>query len=388
MAQVLIIDSEAAAAKALSDALAAQGVASQVTGDGTEGLERAKTARPDVIVLCVELARGSGYSVCNKLKKDPDLSSIPLLLTSSQATEETFEQHKKLRTRAEAYLKKPYTEAEILGQLATYVPLRTGRGAAPVASRAAAEVEVSVDDMAIESEASGARRLVASHPDQELLDVSFESEVTHPATDMLRAAKAPPPARVESADSASLESPRRTTASVVRDAESERLRHDVQQLRQKVQKLEHEMQEKEVQFNDRLLEESQRGREAVELKKKLGQVEREIAKHQQAAERAQSEAQQAAIALRQAKDELAQSEAQQSALADKVEQLVDKVKQLAAERDELRGEAEQSAAQRQSVSSEVETAQRVREKARKAVDIALQLLNETGLQSGGSSSQS
>ncbi|MBI3179334.1 MAG: response regulator, partial [Deltaproteobacteria bacterium] len=89
MAKVLVIESEAAVAQALSDALAQQGHQAVITSDGGEALKLAADRRPELIILCVELARGSGYSVCNKLKKDADLASVPLILTSSQATDET-----------------------------------------------------------------------------------------------------------------------------------------------------------------------------------------------------------------------------------------------------------------------------------------------------------
>jgi CheY-like chemotaxis protein len=139
MATVLIIDGDVAVAQTLKDALAASGVHSIVTGDGTEGLGLAKADPPDVIVLCVELSRVSGYSICNKLKKDPSLAGVPLVLTSSQATEETFEQHKKLRTRADAYLKKPFEIDAFLGILGEYFPLQ---GAAARVDDPGADVDI------------------------------------------------------------------------------------------------------------------------------------------------------------------------------------------------------------------------------------------------------
>src|SRR5690606_33848581 len=68
MAKVLIIESDAAVARALESSLADIGFEAHVTADGTEGLNLARTLAPQVIVLCVELSRVSGYSVCNKLK--------------------------------------------------------------------------------------------------------------------------------------------------------------------------------------------------------------------------------------------------------------------------------------------------------------------------------
>src|SRR5262249_48780842 len=143
---------DAAVARALTDTLADKGIDSRVTADGNEGLALARTESPSLIVLCVELSRVSGYSICNKLKKDPELGSIPLILTSSQATEETFEQHKKLKTRAEAYLKKPYSDAEIMGLITQYM----GGG-----SGGSDDVEVSLDDVSVEIEDERPRQKAA-----------------------------------------------------------------------------------------------------------------------------------------------------------------------------------------------------------------------------------
>ena len=115
MTKVLIIDSELSSIQALRDALVEQGVDTTVVADGNEGLNMVRSFQPDAIVLCVELSRVSGYSICNKLKKDPALSSIPLVLTSSQATEETFEQHKRLKTRAEGYVRQALRRGRNVG---------------------------------------------------------------------------------------------------------------------------------------------------------------------------------------------------------------------------------------------------------------------------------
>ena len=98
--KILLIESDGAFAQQLANALEARGLQARVTGDGKEGLDLARIDRPDCIVLCVELPKMSGYSICNKLKKDEQLKAIPLVIISAEATAETFEQHRKLKTRA------------------------------------------------------------------------------------------------------------------------------------------------------------------------------------------------------------------------------------------------------------------------------------------------
>ncbi|MBM4281584.1 MAG: response regulator [Deltaproteobacteria bacterium] len=113
MAGILFIDAEQPFSDQTAGALRARGYQVKQVDDGKDVLEHALKERPELIVLCVELPKMSGYSICNKLKKDNDLKSIPLIITSKEATPETFAQHKKLKTRAEEYLIKPFTEADL-----------------------------------------------------------------------------------------------------------------------------------------------------------------------------------------------------------------------------------------------------------------------------------
>src|SRR5437870_4713698 len=106
-------------------ALKGKGFAVKLLDDGKDGLDLAKSERPDLIVLCVELPKMSGYSICNKLKKDNDLKGIPLIITSKEATPETFAQHKKLKTRAEDYLIKPFAESELVEKIGAFIALPT-----------------------------------------------------------------------------------------------------------------------------------------------------------------------------------------------------------------------------------------------------------------------
>jgi CheY-like chemotaxis protein len=126
--KILLIENDAATAAELARALEARGLGARVTGDGKEGLDLARDERPDAIVLCVELPRMSGYSVCQKLRKEEGLKSIPLLLTSAEATEETFEAHRKLKARADEYLIKPFTPEALIAKLGRLVELPPAAG--------------------------------------------------------------------------------------------------------------------------------------------------------------------------------------------------------------------------------------------------------------------
>ncbi len=176
--KILLIESDSTFAHELSKTIEARGVEARVTGDGKEGVDLARVDRPDLIVLCVELPRMSGYSVCNKLKKDDQLKSIPLVIISAEATPETFDQHRKLKTRAEGYLIKPFEPAALLATIEGLIALPPE--AAMVSSDELisldeVELDTSVAEPAQRSEGSTPQVVPAEDDDLKLLDEAFES---------------------------------------------------------------------------------------------------------------------------------------------------------------------------------------------------------------------
>ena len=123
---VLVFEGDAAFAGELRAGLESLGCEVRIVEDGNTGLAQASESKPDLILLAIELPRMNGFSVCNKLKKDPVLREVPLVILSSESSEETFEQHKKLRTRAEEYVHKPVTFEALLEKIRPFSPLGGG----------------------------------------------------------------------------------------------------------------------------------------------------------------------------------------------------------------------------------------------------------------------
>jgi len=121
--KVLVFESDSAFAGELRTELGNLGCSTTVVDDGNVGLQHAASDKPDLILLAIELPRMNGFSVCNKLKKDPNLKAVPLIIMSTESSDETFEQHKKLRTRAEDYVHKPIAFGELLRRIRILVPI-------------------------------------------------------------------------------------------------------------------------------------------------------------------------------------------------------------------------------------------------------------------------
>ena len=144
--KILIFESDVAFASELRTEFANLGCEATVVDDGNAGIQLAAQDKPSLILLAIELPRMNGFSVCNKIKKDPALKDIPLIILSSESSEETFEQHKKLRTRAEDYLSKPVSFGELFQHARQLVAFEN----APAASDVMDEILVVDDELAIE----------------------------------------------------------------------------------------------------------------------------------------------------------------------------------------------------------------------------------------------
>ncbi len=106
--RILLIDSDESFAQGLAAAANAGGFKALTATNSEQGMALARQQNPDLIVVCVEAQPTNGYMLCTRLKKDEQLKAIPVILTSANATPDSFEKHKKLKTRAEDYLIKPF----------------------------------------------------------------------------------------------------------------------------------------------------------------------------------------------------------------------------------------------------------------------------------------
>jgi CheY-like chemotaxis protein len=150
--KILFIENDSAFAAGIAESLEATGFDVRITADGRDGVDLAREWGPDAVVLCVELPGMSGYLVCQKLKKDDALKALPLVLTSAEATEETFEKHRTLKARADAYLLKPYAPQDLIERLAALVGLPEAADV-PCADTGEEELVDLEEDLAFETEA-------------------------------------------------------------------------------------------------------------------------------------------------------------------------------------------------------------------------------------------
>jgi signal transduction histidine kinase/DNA-binding response OmpR family regulator len=90
--------------------------------DGEEGIEKALSLVPDVIVSDVIMPEKDGLELCQTLKADERTSHIPIILATAKASVE--DRLAGLQHGADAYLSKPFNEDELFLYLQNFILLR------------------------------------------------------------------------------------------------------------------------------------------------------------------------------------------------------------------------------------------------------------------------
>ena len=118
-AQVLVVDDDPVIQKLLQVNFEMEGYRVITASDGVEGLDRARSERPDIVILDVMMPKMNGLEVASALKGDPATSSIPIILLSAKAQEADVQAGR--QTGAEDYVTKPFDPLELLERVARLV---------------------------------------------------------------------------------------------------------------------------------------------------------------------------------------------------------------------------------------------------------------------------
>ena len=81
---------------------------------GDEALDKARAARPDLILLDVIMPDEDGFAVCEKLKADPALADVPVVMLTSLSDGLSPTGQASRSPLAEDYMEKPVRPAELL----------------------------------------------------------------------------------------------------------------------------------------------------------------------------------------------------------------------------------------------------------------------------------
>ncbi len=116
---VLIVEDNELNMKLFNDLLDAHGYRTLQTRDGMEALDMARTHKPDLILMDIQLPEVSGLEVTKWLKADDELQGIPVVAVTAFAMK--GDEEKIREGGCEAYISKPISVATFLDTVRKFI---------------------------------------------------------------------------------------------------------------------------------------------------------------------------------------------------------------------------------------------------------------------------
>ncbi len=112
---ILLVDDTPDNLRVLSAMLTNQGFEVRKALNGERAIASVKTASPDLILLDIKMPEMDGYTVCQRLKADPETREVPIIFIS--ALDDALDKVKAFSVGGVDYVTKPFQEIEVLARI-------------------------------------------------------------------------------------------------------------------------------------------------------------------------------------------------------------------------------------------------------------------------------
>lgn len=117
--RVLIVDDEADIVESIKFTLELEGFESMEAYDGEAALAKARTGKPHLILLDVNMPKMNGYKVCRLLKFDETYKRIPIIMLTARTEEKDMQLGE--QTGADEYVPKPFDMEMLVALIKRYL---------------------------------------------------------------------------------------------------------------------------------------------------------------------------------------------------------------------------------------------------------------------------
>ena len=118
--RILVVEDQEDNRQILRDLLGSVGYDMSEAWDGEAGVAAAKEQRPDLILMDIQLPLLDGYEATRRIKADPDLKGIPVIVVTSYAL--SGDEGKARAAGCDAYVTKPYSPRQLLAKIKEFLP--------------------------------------------------------------------------------------------------------------------------------------------------------------------------------------------------------------------------------------------------------------------------
>ena len=113
--KILVVDDEIYIVHILDFSLGMEGYEVVTALDGEQALEKARSEKPDLIVLDIMMPKLDGYETCKRLKADPETKGMPVILLSAKGR--NVDQKVGFEVGADDYITKPFSPRKLVERI-------------------------------------------------------------------------------------------------------------------------------------------------------------------------------------------------------------------------------------------------------------------------------
>jgi len=113
--KILVVDDEKDLTALVSLHMKMAGFEVLTANNGEKALDLSREEKPDLIILDLMLPKIDGWEVCKRLRQDPGISNIPVIMLTARA--ETEDKLKGFEAGADDYVTKPFSPRELVARV-------------------------------------------------------------------------------------------------------------------------------------------------------------------------------------------------------------------------------------------------------------------------------
>ena len=120
--RILVVEDQEDNRQILRDLLGSAGFRMVEAHDGEQALLVARSQRPDLILMDIQLPILDGYEATRAIKRDPELKHIPVIAVTSYAL--SGDEARAREAGCDAYVAKPYSTRHLLAKIGQFLEQR------------------------------------------------------------------------------------------------------------------------------------------------------------------------------------------------------------------------------------------------------------------------
>jgi two-component system cell cycle response regulator DivK len=117
--RILVVEDQEDNRRIIRDLLTSAGYELIEAQDGEAGVRLAKEHRPDLILMDIQLPVLDGYEATRRIKADPELRAIPIVVVTSYAL--SGDDQKAVAAGCDGYVAKPFSPRQLLATVRKFL---------------------------------------------------------------------------------------------------------------------------------------------------------------------------------------------------------------------------------------------------------------------------